>query len=128
APTTRWEEGRPPAQPRPPHGRPLGRRGGVVVHHDGAVVPGAAPGVGGGGARADRLRDGEAHGVAGRLAHLRLPELPAAVRQGRAGAARPARLTTVRCGRGSPPPRAAPPAPPAPAALASGGGAARRPA
>ena len=38
----RRPQGRHPAQPRPAHRRPHGRRGGVVVHHHGALVPGAA--------------------------------------------------------------------------------------
>ena len=33
-----------PAQPWPPHRRPFGRRGRMVVHHHGAVVPGSAHG------------------------------------------------------------------------------------
>ena len=36
------QQGRHPAQPRAAHRRPLRRRGGVVVRHDGALVPGAA--------------------------------------------------------------------------------------
>ena len=50
-----------PAQPRPAHRRAVGRRGGVVVHHHGALVPGAADGRGGRHAGPDRPRDGQAH-------------------------------------------------------------------
>ena len=38
----RRQQGRHPAQPRAAHRRPLRRRSGVVVRHDGALVPGAA--------------------------------------------------------------------------------------
>ena len=41
-PRARRQQGGDPAQPRPAHRRALGRRGGVVVHHDGALVPGPA--------------------------------------------------------------------------------------
>ena len=53
---TRRLQGRDPAKPRSAHRRPFGRGGGVVVHHDGAVLPGAAAGRGGGHAGAHRAR------------------------------------------------------------------------
>ena len=52
----RRPQGRHPAQPRPAHRRPLRRGGGVVVHHHGAVLPGAADGRGRGNADAHRPR------------------------------------------------------------------------
>ena len=39
------QQGGHPAQPRTADRRPLGRRGGVVVHHHGALVPGPAAGL-----------------------------------------------------------------------------------
>ena len=56
----RRRQGRDPAQPRAAHRRPLGRRGRVVVRHDGAVVPGAAARRGRGHAGAHRRRHGRA--------------------------------------------------------------------
>lgn len=50
----RCVQGRRPAQPRAADRRRLGRRGGLVVHLDGALRAGAARGPGGGQARADR--------------------------------------------------------------------------
>ena len=54
----RREQGRDPAQPRAADRRAVGRRRGVDVHHDGALVPGATPRRGGGHAGADRRRHG----------------------------------------------------------------------
>ena len=89
------QQGGHPAQPRPAHRRPLGRRGGVVVHHDGALVPGAAARRGGrhAGARSTRT-----HGAAHRRRQVGSPprglvQLPAAVRQDHRRAARPPRLS-----------------------------------
>ena len=45
-PGPRRLQGGHPAQPRPADRRPLGRRGGLVVHHHGAHVPGPAAGRG----------------------------------------------------------------------------------
>ena len=74
---------------------PLGRRGGVVVHHHGAVVPGPDPGLVGRRAGAHRPGDGQADQRPGRIPPGRVVQLPAALRPDRAGAARPARLTPV---------------------------------
>ena len=52
----RQDEGGDPAEPRPHHGRTDGRRGGVVVHHHGALLPGAIARRGG----AQRGREPEA--------------------------------------------------------------------
>ncbi len=50
------EQGGHPAQPRPHDRRPLGRRGGLVVHHHGAVLPGPADGRGGRAPRSSSIR------------------------------------------------------------------------
>ena len=60
-PRARRQQGGHPAQPRPAHGRPLRRGGGLVVHHDGAVVPGPAARERGRHAGAHRPRDGAPH-------------------------------------------------------------------
>ena len=49
-------QGGDPPEPRPVHGRRDGRRGGVLVHHHGALVPGPADGDGGRHAEADPPR------------------------------------------------------------------------
>ena len=54
-------QGGDPQEPRVVHGRRDGRRGGVLVHHDGALVPGAADGDGGGHAGADPPRVRQVH-------------------------------------------------------------------
>ena len=87
------EQGRDPAQPRPAHRRPLGRRGRVVVHHAWSASCQAqllAEAAG-----EPVLIDAEMaarHREPGRLARRRLVRLPAALRLDRARAARPARL------------------------------------
>ena len=53
----RHAQGRDPPQPRPHHCRPDGRRGSVVVHHHGALLPGAAAGRGGAQGRRDLEAD-----------------------------------------------------------------------
>ena len=93
----RRQQGRHPAQPRPAHRRPLGRRGRVVVHHDGAVLPGAAAR---GGRRARRCSSTPtmAKHTAGQVGtHFAgLVQLPAAVRADHPRAARPVRLSSRR--------------------------------
>ena len=54
------EQGRHPAQPRPAHRRPLRRRGRLLVHHDGAHLPGPAARAGRRRPDLDRPRDGRA--------------------------------------------------------------------
>ena len=61
------QQGRHPVEPRAADRRAdVGRRGGVVVHHDGAHVPGAAAGGGRGHACPHRSRPGGEDGPAGR--------------------------------------------------------------
>ncbi len=66
AESDRQAQGCDPAEPWADHGRRNGRRGGVVVHHDGAVVPGAAHCRG----RAQEWRGLKAHFAASRRAVL----------------------------------------------------------
>lgn len=65
-PRTRRREGGDPAQPRPAHRGPLGRRGGVVVRDDGALVSGAIAGRGGRQPDPDLAGGGAPHQDAGR--------------------------------------------------------------
>ena len=88
-------QGGDPAQPRAAHRRPLGRRRGVVVHHDGAVVPGAAARRSRGHAGADRRRHGAQDLRAGRLADRVLPLVPAALRHDHARTTRPVRVAAL---------------------------------
>ena len=54
-------QGHHPPQPRAVHRRAHGRRGGLVVHHHGALLPGPAPGRGGRDTGAHRRRGGALH-------------------------------------------------------------------
>ena len=72
----------------------VGRRGRVVVHHHGAFVPGPDPGFIGRHAGQHRPGDGTAHRQPGRIEHGRVLQLPAPLRSDRAGATRPARLSS----------------------------------
>ena len=105
------QQGGHPEQPRPPHRRRIGRRGRVVVHHDGAHVPGAAARRGGRHAAcpstrqvAKKTHDRSASKLAGWFQFQ-----PAVVVDHRPGA-RPARLSgalrrrSLRRTRGLPPP------------------------
>ena len=68
-----------PPQPRALHRRALGRRGRVVVHHHGALLPGPTAGRGGGDSGAHRRRGGAVHARSQRLARCRVVLVPADV-------------------------------------------------
>ena len=72
-------QGGDPPEPRAVHGRRVGRRGGVLVHHDGALVPGAAGGDGGRDTQGDPARVRQVHARADRLLARRLVLVPAAL-------------------------------------------------
>ena len=75
------QQGRDPVEPRPAHRRTdLGRRGGLVVHHHGAHVPGPAAGRGGGHARAHRPRTGGEDRAPGRTADGGMAGVPTPLR------------------------------------------------
>ena len=68
-----------PSEPRSLHRRRVGRRGGVLVHHDGALVSGAAGGDGRRYAEGEQARVRHVHARADRLLARRLVLVPAAL-------------------------------------------------
>ena len=106
-------------------GSDLGRRGGLVVHHHGAHVPGPVAGGGRRVTRAHRPRPGEEDGRTGGPVHGRLARLPTALRVDRVGPARSARRV-ARAGSAQEPSLTAPQPSPGVSTWMISGAAARR--